>query len=131
MSDDAEHSSDKAVLVPHEQAVSQFAKHRLAALVIGAIVIACTTTFISLWLYRVSGTVQLDLSLPEYENVRDQITEEDDRVFSQDGPVDTEALTTFRQVYDDHLKSIVGLDGFRPEALNDDALELGDVFDEE
>jgi hypothetical protein len=117
------------VVLPLEP-TPQKARSQILLLIGGAIMVAFALTTIALTLYRVDGTIQSDLSLPEYADQRSQIEPEDKRTFSATGDIDAETMENFRMLYDDHLKKIVDVNAFDSEALSDDAIGLGPVFEQ-
>lgn len=111
------------------QHVGFWQQHRFLIMVGGAIVLSLFMVGIALSSYHNSGTAQLDLSRPGYQEVREQVDREgDNRRFSANGPLDEAALTEFRELYDEQAKSAQAEGSFAPEALSDEALELDRVF---
>ena len=102
-----------------------FETHRFALLVGGVILISLFMVSVAISLYNTSGAAQLDLSRPGYKDVRKQVTYEASEVsFPANGPLDKEALESFRKLYAARAKKISGTDSFDASALSEESLQL-------
>lgn len=104
--------------------------HRFWGMIIGALGIAFFLVLVAMNLYNSSGTAQLDLSRPEYENVRDQVGRDTDSVvYPASGELDNAALDEFRDIFDDKASKLRNGKYYSPDAMNDAALGLPAVDD--
>jgi len=106
-------------------------KHRLSLLLIITAIITIVLTSISVILYDVSGTAQLDLSRPGYEGVSSQVdhnTTIDE--YSAFGNLDREAIEEFLVLYDEQAAKAKAVDAFNGDPLNPELLELAEPSDE-
>lgn len=93
-----------------------------------AAIIAIVLVAISLQIYYRSGAYQLDLSRPEYDQVRDKIgVDMSVDTFSSTGAMDSATYTDFDIKYDKQIKSLKKLDVYSSESLSDQALGLPDI----
>lgn len=95
-----------------------------------ALAITVVLVGISLWLYKVTGTAQLDLSRPGYE--REDMTQDDNSTsdsgsFSVTGEVTAETFEEFEKLMDKKSKSVRSLDAFKKEPLSDTSLGISSV----
>lgn len=101
----------------------------LLILGVGAIVIATTTTAVSLAIYRISGDIYLDRSRPGYLPDKDEVTDDPSSnpsfVFSESGALKPDELDAYleqlRQA-DERLKNYP--DPFSPLPLSDESLNI-------
>lgn len=113
-------------LLKDAKQLSRWQQHKFMVLVGATIMLSLFLVSISLHLYKSSGAAQLDLSRPGYESVRDQASHDanDFTGFPKDGPLDTDAIDTFRNLYDEQMKKATALDSFGGEVLSDSALSI-------
>ena len=117
MSDEPSHES---------YTVGQIRQHQFSALIVAVIFISLFSVFVSLSLYRSSGTMQLDLSRPGYDVARKQVSQ-DNTVFvgfSPDGKINKKSLTVFDALYTEKQKEATSLNAFSSDVLSDEALQL-------
>lgn len=104
------------------------ARNKLLLLIVGAIFIAATMVYISMRLYDISGTAQIDLSRPDYQAVRNKISNQStDMSFSSDGPINEKVLEEYRKTYEEQMKQAIDSQSFSGEPLSDEALRIGDL----
>lgn len=104
-------------------------QHKLLAAITGAVVIALALTAISISLYYSTGAEVLDLSRPGYESVRQAVNQapHDDASFSGDGPVDTQVIKQFNNLYQTNRHDLKSIDNFsNQKPLSDDSLTLSE-----
>lgn len=105
--------------------LSTWEQHKFMVLVGATILTALILVVISLHLYKSSGAAQLDLSRPGYESVREQASHTNDyNGYSSTGPLDKDALDSFRKLYDEQLKQATALDSFGGDVMSDTALGI-------
>lgn len=76
-------------------------------------------------LYNTSGAAQLDLSQPRYKDIQRQVTKEEvSTSYPANGPFDTAAYNSFRQLYAERAKKVTGVNSFDPTVLSEDTLQL-------
>jgi len=102
-------------------------QHRFMLLIAGTIVIAFILVSVSLVIYNVSGSAQLDLSRPGLKSVSGKV----DRTnvvtdYSAFGPVTKDTVKTFTDAYDAQAKKAKAVDAFNGDPLNPDVLEFAD-----
>lgn len=94
---------------------------RLFWLVIGAvIVLAILLTGVSLALYYTSGSAQLDLSRPNYKDVRSQIISKEETAFKIDsaGVIDDNMINEFKSLYEQQIQKATAIDAFAGDPLD-------------
>lgn len=112
-------------LVFEAQELSRWQQHKFMALVGLAIMTALILASISLYLYKSSGAVQLDLSRPGYESVRQQAGHSSEFAgYSSSGTIDKDALDSFRSMYDEKHKEVTTGDSFGGDVMSDTALGI-------
>jgi hypothetical protein len=104
--------------------------HQWPAFIIAALVVAMTLTSVSLWLYKVSGAANLDLSRPGYEKVREDVKDDGDstKPFSPTGDLDAAAVSDFRSRYEGIKARLNQMNSYGDSAISDE--NLGLVSDE-
>ena len=102
-------------------------EHRFLLLIIGTIVIAITLVIVSLVIYSVSGSAQLDLSRPGYKSVSDKVDRSTATTdYSSFGAVNKTTVKEFTTLYDEQAKKAKAVDAFNGDPLNPEILEFGD-----
>lgn len=109
-------------------AMSRWERHRFFVLIFGVIIISMLLVSVALGLYNSSGTAQLDLSRPGYQDVRRQATREGSAVsYPANGDLDQKALDLFRDLYKARAQKAAAGDSFSSNALSDESLQLFDT----
>jgi len=105
-----------------------WARHRFFLLVFFTIIIALTMTVVSLVVYNLSGSAQLDLSRPGYQSVSSQVEREDNTgEFSASGSVSRETLEDFMKLFNEYGDRAKSVDAFNGDPLNPEILEFTDT----
>ena len=102
-------------------------QHRFMLLVGVTIIVAIILVVISLVIYNVSGSAQLDLSRPGYTSVSGQVNRTDDiDSYNASGPVNKTTIDEFTKLYDAQAAKAKAVDAFNGDPLNPEVLEFGD-----
>ena len=110
-----------------EEKIPFWEEHRFLVLIIVTIVIAAILVCISIFIYKVSGSAQLDLSRPGYQSVSDKVDRTDPVTdYSAFGPVNKDTVNDFTTIYDQQAAKAKAVDAFNGDPLNPDVLEFGD-----
>lgn len=118
---------DQAVANP-SAVKSTFERHRFLVMVFGAVGISFILVLIAMHFYVSSTAIELDLSRPAYQSVREQANRDTQTAsFPSTGKIDDAAVQQFRTMYTDQYDKAVGVDGFDSKAMSDQALELPDI----
>lgn len=96
----------------------------LAILTAGVLLVTTLSLGVSLWLYAMDGTAQLDLSRPGYEHEVVDQKQPEGKEFSSHGAVDRRVVDEFKEAYKERADYIREIDPFKPEPLGDEALGL-------
>lgn len=119
-------SEQETVAVVPEEELKFWARHRFMLVVAITIVVSLILTIISLVMYNVSGTAQLDLSRPGYQSVSDQVeTDKGLTEYSAFGPVNKTTVDEFTKLYDEQATKAKAVDAFNGDPLNPEVLEFG------
>lgn len=107
-------------------AVSQIKKHQLTVFLVVSIGIALFMVYISLSLYRSSGTMQLDLSRPGFDEARQEATKDTTvfQGFSADGTISKTSLDEFDKLYTGKMNDATAIDAYAGDALSDKTLQI-------
>lgn len=118
-------------LDPTEE-LSYWDKHRFMLLIAGTIVTALILVVVSVVIYNVSGSAQLDLSRPGYQSVSDQVDETAKNIedYAAFGPVNSDTVKEFLDLYDVQAAKATAVDAFNGDPLNPEVLEFGDAANE-
>ena len=101
-------------------------QHRFMLLVGGTIVVALILVTISLVIYNVSGSAQLDLSRPGYQSVSDKVDPSDEIIeYNASGPVNKTTVNEFTTLYDAQAAKAKATNAFNGDPLNPEVLEFG------
>jgi len=112
--------------VKHEDTLAFVDRHRFLFLISGTIVIAIILTVVSVVMYEVSGTAQLDLSRPGYQSVSDQVDNDNQiKDYAGIGPINTDTVNEFLKLYDEQAEKAKAVDAFNGDPLNPEVLEFG------
>ncbi|PLS82028.1 hypothetical protein CYG49_00120 [Candidatus Saccharibacteria bacterium] len=90
-----------------------------------SIVVALGLTSLSVYMYVSSGVSKLDLSLPQYEQIRKEVepnTPNDE--FETTGPINQDVINEFMKLYEKEQKQLQSNSAFDNTNLEDDALRL-------
>lgn len=102
-------------------------RHQFLIGISSAIVIALFLVFVALSLYASSGTLQLDLSRPGYDNARKEATKDEEvfKGFSANGDIDKAALNEFDKLYRQKAaEALIEIDAFSGDVLSDKSLTI-------
>jgi len=107
--------------------MSFWAEHRFLILIIGTIVISIVLVCVSIFIYKVTGAAQLDLSRPGFKSVSSKVDRTDPVTdYSAFGPVTKDTLNDFTKLYDTQAAKAKAVDAFNGDPLNSEVLEFGD-----
>ena len=107
----------------NDSELSFWDRHRISVLLGGSVIVAIILTIVSMTLYNISGTAQLDLSRPGTISVSDKVdTETKIDTFSSTGPVDTDTIKEFITMYDEQVEKAKAVDAFNGDPLNPEVL---------
>ena len=85
-------------------------------------------TVISIVIYNLSGSAQLDLSRPGYRSVSSQVVREDKTgEFGTTGAVSRSVIEEFIDLFDENGDRAKSVDAFSGDPLNPETLEFSDV----
>lgn len=96
-------------------------------MIVMVILVSLFLVYVALSLYQSSGTLQLDLSRPGYDNARQEASKDTEvfKGFASDGPIDTSSLNEFDRLYKQKAaEALIEIDAFSGDALSDSALSL-------
>lgn len=117
---------DKPTAQATEPDLSFIAQHRFLVLIAGTIVVSIILVSISLVIYNVSGSAQLDLSRPGYQSVSDKVDRTDVITdYSAFGPLNKTTIDEFTKLYDEQSAKAKAVDAFNGDPLNPEVLEFG------
>lgn len=107
-------------------AVSQIKRHQLTIFLVVSISIALFLVYISLSLYRSSGTMQLDLSRPGFDEARKEVVNKSTvfHGFASEGEVSKATLEEFNKLYGSRFNDATAIDAFAGDALSDKTLNI-------
>lgn len=118
---------EESILTTPEEELSFWAAHRFMLLIVATLIIATILVSISIMIYNVSGSAQLDLSRPGYQSVSDKVDRNDPvSDYSAFGPVNKDTVNDFTTIYDQQAKKAKAVDAFNGDPLNPDVLEFSD-----
>lgn len=101
-------------------------EHRFVLLIIGTIIISIILVVVSIAIYNISGSAQLDLSRPGYKSVSNQVERQDTVTgYSAFGVINKQTVGEFTKLYDEQAKKAKAVDAFNGDPLNPDVLEFG------
>ena len=132
MPDEAEKTTEKVEKIEEEKTTIRGGRN-LMLLGIIAIVIAVSTTAVSLFIYRATGDIYLDRSRPGFISEGEKHNKEDDsrEEFSNEGVMDQKAFDEYLKELDTLTERIEGSeDSFSADPLSDDSLGII-VYDDE
>ena len=118
---------EKPTTVTTDEQLSFWDEHRFMVLIIGTLIISVVMVSISIFVYKVSGTAQLDLSRPGLTSVSDKV----DRTstvtdYSAFGPVNKQTVGEITAIYEKQANRAKAVDAFNGDPLNPEVLEFGD-----
>lgn len=99
-------------------------RHQLGLLLTGAVLLAFAMVSVALYMYERSDASRLDLSHPDYKQVRSQITTEKSSGLSGTGPINDSFLKDFEKKYNEQAKHATVVDAFSGDVLSDEALGI-------
>ena len=110
-----------------DEPTTYWGTHRFMLLIIGTLIIATALVSVSIFIYNVSGSAQLDLSRPGYQSVSDKVERNDTTTeYSAFGPVNKDTVNDFTKLYDQQAQKAKAVDAFNGDPLNPEVLEFGD-----
>jgi hypothetical protein len=118
---------ESTVVVAEETELTFWAEHRFLLLIIATLIISTILVSVSIVIYNVSGSAQLDLSRPGYQSVSDKVDKTDPVTdYSAFGPVNKGTVNDFTSIYDKQADKAKAVDAFNGDPLNPDVLEFSD-----
>jgi hypothetical protein len=109
-----------------EEALTFWDQHRFMLLIAITIIVAVILVIISMVIYNVSGSAQLDLSRPGYQAVSDKVEETDEiDEYDASGPINKTTVDEFTKLYDAQAAKAKAVDAFNGDPLNPEVLEFG------
>ena len=118
---------DKQATPVAEEQLSFWDEHRFMVLIVGTILISLVLVSISIFIYKVSGSAQLDLSRPGYQSVSDKVDRNDPVTeYSAFGPVNKTTVNEFTKIYNTQATKAKAVDAFNGDPLNPEVLEFSD-----
>lgn len=115
-------------IIPATRPESFWRDHRFLLLIIVTVIISIGLVSVSLFIYNVSGSAQLDLSRPGFQSVSSKVERnKQTQEFSTTGTVTTETIDDFVKQYDEQASRAKAVDAFNGDPLNPDALEFTDI----
>ena len=118
---------DKQTPPASDEQLSFWGERRFMLLIIGTILISFVLVCISISIYQVSGSAQLDLSRPGYLSVSGKVDKTDPVAdYSSFGPVNTQTVNEFTEIYDKQAKKAKAVDAFNGDPLNPEVLEFSE-----
>ena len=98
---------------------------QFALFVIACIAFAILMTSASLWLYRQSGAMKLDMSRPGYEKVRKKVEKsQDDESYPSSGKIDKKAEDDFNKRLKKYQDDLGKMGTFDNSSISDETLNL-------
>ena len=111
--------------------VSFWDEHRFLILIVATLLIAIVLVSISIFIYKVSGSAQLDLSRPGCQSVSDKVDRTDPvSEYSLFGPINKDTVNDFTKLYDTQSAKAKAVDAFNGDPLNPEVLEFGTTTSE-
>lgn len=106
--------------------LSYWQRHSFLVLIGLTLIISFVLVVVSMTIYNVSGSAQLDLSRPGYTSVSDQV-ERDDKIdgYSAFGPINDQTVKEFTDLYDAQAAKAKAIEAFNGDPLNPEVLEFG------
>ena len=102
-------------------------EHQFACFVVLCIAVALTMTIVSLYLYRRSGAMNLDMSRPGYERVRTEVEKSsDDQPYDSSGPLNNQAIEDFQGRINKYQDELNDMGNYDNSSITDDSLNLVD-----
>lgn len=100
-------------------------RHRYLVLIALTLIVSFILVGVSLFMYQVSGTAQLDLSRPGYQSPADQtpIVETEVGDYSASGDINLSSIEEFKALYDEQATSATSVDAFSGDPLSPESLE--------
>lgn len=118
---------DTSNIPPTEEQLSYWEAHRFMLLIIATLIIAIVLVSVSISIYKISGSAQLDLSRPGYQSVSSKVNRSDPVTeYSAYGPVNKDTVKAFTTLYDQQALKAKAVDAFNGDPLNPVVLEFGD-----
>lgn len=104
-------------------------KHSFLLFITASILISTVVVFISMEMYNISGTAQLDLSRPGYVSVRSQVDNSDGdfQAYPSSGIINKKVISDFKALFDKQAKKIEAVDAFGGSPLDFKALGIVDT----
>lgn len=106
---------------------SFYAKHLFGMMVVGSVLMSLVLVAVSMGLYYSSGASQLDLSSPNYVDIRDQIEIDDNTGdFSNIGSINQDSIDEFEALYSEKVIKAKSIDVFGGSPLSAESLGIAD-----
>lgn len=109
--------------------VEKIKHHQLQVFIALTIIVSIILVLISMRMYYSAGAYKLDLSRPEYVQIRSQIEKDpkDNNKFDEQGPISKGVLDDFLKRYRAEEESITDSKSFEGDALSDEWIGLSET----
>jgi hypothetical protein len=109
----------------HQTLLAKASNYRFAIMIAAAVMVTAILTSISITVYIASGAINIDLSRPGFETVRQDIEDNSETApFSPTGPIDQSTIDDFNQRLENIKTDLNQMNDFSVEAISDQALNL-------
>jgi hypothetical protein len=111
-------------LIAEARAMTPWQRHKFMVMVGLVIGFALILVIVSMVLYTIGGTAQLDLSRPGYQSVQKQVDNSPDQGFAPTGTLSSDSMKKFDSLYQRKLKAMREINPFSGDVLSDEALSI-------
>jgi len=107
--------------------INKISNYRFAVMVSLTVLLVILFTGISVWIYVYSGAINIDLSRPGYEKVREDTVEKDQKSeFQTNGPINGEVVNDFNDRLDTLKNETNKMNNFSNNVMSDKALDINE-----
>jgi hypothetical protein len=110
-----------------DKILEKISRYQFVAMIALAVLIAMVSTIASIWVYTSSGAINLDLSRPGYEDIREETYATEPKTqFQSSGPIDKNAIEDFNSRIEDLQNEINSMNNFSGDVMSDEALGIAE-----
>jgi hypothetical protein len=105
--------------------LEKISHYQFATMITSAVLLTAILTTVSIWIYVSSGAINIDLSRPGYEKIREETSAEaTETQFLPSGPIDKAVVDDFNSRLESLQARLSSMNNFSNDVVSDEALGI-------
>ena len=105
--------------------LEKISQYKFALMILSVVALTVIMTVASIWIYTSSGAINIDLSRPGFENIREETSASDPETqFKSSGPIDKDSVDDFNTRLESLQVKINSMNNFSNDVMSDESLGI-------